>query len=168
MPHSIDVTIEIPRGERNKYEYDHEKHLIRLNRHLTSSMGYPADYGFIPETLGGDGDPLDVLVLTEYPTFPGCVISVRILGALLMIDEHGDDTKLIAVPAYDPQWGEAEELTDVPTRVLDEIQHFFAHYKELDQDRWVEVNGYEWREGALRELKQSQERYLGLGGSASA
>lgn len=159
MPQSIDVIIEIPRGVRNKYEYDHEHHLIRLNRHLTSSMGYPAEYGFIPDTLGGDGDPLDVLVLTEYPTFPGCVIGVRVLGALFMVDEHGDDAKLIAVPAYDPQWKEAKELTDVPSRKLDEIQHFFTHYKELDLGKWVKVNGYELREVALRELKECQERF---------
>lgn len=156
---STDVVIEIPRGVRNKYEYDHEKHVIRLNRHLTSSMGYPAEYGFFPDTLGGDGDPLDVLVLTEFPTFPGCVIEVRVLGALLMVDEHGDDTKLIAVPEYDQQWKDARELTDIASRTLDEIQHFFSHYKELDLGKWVKVNGFELRDFALRELEECEERF---------
>lgn len=166
MPQSIDVIVEIPRGVRNKYEYDHEQHVTRLNRHLTSSMGYPAEYGFIPETLGGDGDPLDALVLTEYPTFPGCVIEVRVLGALFMIDEHGDDAKLIAVPSYDPQWKEVDDLSGVPSRKLDEIQHFFSHYKELDVGKWVKVNGYESREVALRELQACRTRFLSTNGAS--
>ena len=126
MAQSIDVIIRISRGTRNKYEYDHDLHVVKLNRHLTSSMGYPAEDGFFPNTLGGDGDPLDVLVLTEYPTFPGCVVEVRVVGALFMIDEHGDNAKLIAVPAYDPQWKAAKELSDIPSRKLDEINHFFC------------------------------------------
>lgn len=160
MP-SIDVVIEIPRGTRNKYEYDHETHAIRLNRHLTSSMGYPADYGFFPETLGGDGDPLDVLVLTEYPTFPGCVIGVRVVGVFFMIDEHGDDAKLIAVPDYDPQWKAVTDISHIPKRTLDEIRHFFSVYKDLDEGKWVKVKGYEGREAALNELAECQSRFLG-------
>lgn len=160
MP-SIDVVVEIPRGTRNKYEYDHDEHVIRLNRHLTSSMGYPADYGFFPETLGGDGDPLDVLVLTEYPTFPGCVIGVRVVGVFLMVDEHGDDAKLIAVPNYDPQWREATDISHIPMRTLDEIRHFFSVYKDLDEGKWVKVKGYEGREVALKELAECQARFLG-------
>lgn len=160
MP-SIDVVIEIPRGTRNKYEYDHDEHVIRLNRHLTSSMGYPADYGFFPETLGGDGDPLDVLVLTEYPTFPGCVIGVRVVGVFFMIDEHGDDAKLIAVPDYDPQWQEVIDISQIPMRTLDEIRHFFSVYKDLDEGKWVKVKGYEGREVALKELADCQARFQG-------
>ncbi len=156
---SIDAIIEIPRGTRNKYEYDHEQHLIRLNRHLSSSMGYPADYGFIPATLGGDGDPLDILVLTEYPTFPGCVIGARVIGAFLMTDEHGDDTKLIAVPSYDPQWKYAEDIDDIPVRKLDEIKHFFTVYKDLDEGKWVDVVGYQGRERALQELADCRARF---------
>ena len=155
----IDAIIEIPRGTRNKYEYDHEQHLIRLNRHLSSSMGYPADYGFIPATLGGDGDPLDILVLTEYPTFPGCVIGARVIGAFLMTDEHGDDTKLIAVPSYDPQWKYAEDIDDIPVRKLDEIKHFFTVYKDLDEGKWVDVVGYQGRERALQELADCRARF---------
>lgn len=156
---SIDVVIEIPRGTRNKYEYDHDQHLIRLNRHLTSSMGYPAEYGFIPDTLGGDGDPLDVLVLTEYPTFPGCVIEVRVIGVFFMIDEHGDDAKLIAVPSYDPQWKNATDIDAIPTWKLDEIKHFFTIYKDLDEGKWVNVVGYQGRERALQELADCQVRF---------
>jgi inorganic pyrophosphatase len=159
MSGSIDVTIEIPRGTRNKYEYDHEQHVIRLNRHLTSSMGYPAEYGFFPDTLGGDGDPLDVLVLTEFPTFPGCVIGVRVVGACFKVDEHGDDAKLIAVPAYDPQWKEANDITDIPKRTLDEIRHFFSVYKDLDEGKWVKMGNYEGREVALKELAECRERF---------
>ncbi|MFY9783551.1 MAG: inorganic diphosphatase [Acidimicrobiales bacterium] len=158
---SIDVIIEIPRGTRNKYEYDHDLHLIRLNRHLTSSMGYPAEYGFFPATLGGDGDPLDVLVLTQYPTFPGCVINVKVVGVCFMVDEHGDDAKLIALPTYEPQWKDATDLDDVPTRILDEIKHFFTVYKDLDPGKWVKVKGYEGREAALKELAECQARFLG-------
>jgi inorganic pyrophosphatase len=159
MSKSIDVTIEIPRGTRNKYEYDHDLHVIRLNRHLTSSMGYPAEYGFFPDTLGGDGDPLDVLVLTEFPTFPGCVIKVRVVGACFMVDEHGDDAKLIAVPAYDPQWKDANDITDIPKRILDEIRHFFSVYKDLDEGKWVKMGNYEGRDAALKELAECQERF---------
>jgi inorganic pyrophosphatase len=122
-------------------------------------MGYPAEYGFIPETLGGDGDPLDVLVLTEYPTFPGCVIEVRVVGAFFMIDEHGDDAKLIAVPSYDPQWKDATDIDDVPVRKLDEIKHFFTVYKDLDEGKWVKVVGYQGRERALQELVDCQARF---------
>ena len=91
----VNVVVEIPRGSQNKYEYDHHSHTIKLDRHLLVSMVYPAEYGFVPDTLGGDGDPLDVLVLTEYPTFPGCLIEVKILGMCLMTEEHGEDAKLL-------------------------------------------------------------------------
>ena len=100
----VNVIVEIPRDSQNKYEYDHENHTIKLDRHLIVSMVYPAEYGFIPDTLAGDGDPLDALVLTEYPTFPGCLIESKILGMCNMTDENGEDAKLICVPAYDPKW----------------------------------------------------------------
>jgi inorganic pyrophosphatase len=160
MAQSTDVIIEIPRGTRNKYEYDHDHHVIRLNRHLSSSMGYPAEYGFIADTLGGDGDPLDALVLTEFPTFPGCVIGVRVLGVFNMVDEHGDDAKLITVPDYDPQWKSANDLDDLPTRTLDEIRHFFSVYKDLDEGKWVTVTGFQGREAAERELTECRARFL--------
>ena len=155
----INVTIEIPRGSRNKYEYDHAQHVIKLNRHLTSSMCYPADYGFIPETLGGDGDPLDALVLTEYPTFPGCVIETRVVGMLSMVDEHGDDAKLITVPVYDDKWRSTGDIRDLSKPFLDEMKHFFSFYKSLDEGKWVQMNEYQDREAALHELAQCLARF---------
>ena len=156
---SINVIVEIPRGSQNKYEYDHETHAITLDRHLIVSMGYPAEYGFIPDTLGGDGDPLDALVLTEYPTFPGCHIESKILGMCIMTDENGEDAKLICVPTYDPRWKSATDIDDVPKQVLDRISHFFTVYKDLDEGKWVKVDRYAGREEALAELAKSVERY---------
>ena len=106
----VTAIVEIPRGSQNKYEYDHESHLIKLDRHLVVSMNYPAEYGFIPDTLGGDGDPLDILVLTAYPTFPGCAIDVRVIGMCVMSDEKGEDAKLVGVPTYDKQYKDITEV----------------------------------------------------------
>jgi len=155
----IDVIIEIPRGSQNKYEYDHKTHQIKLDRHLIVAMVYPAEYGFFPDTLGGDGDPLDVLVLTEFPTFPGCVIEVKILGMCVMTDEKGKDEKLIAVPTYDPDWKAAKDIGDVPIAILNRIRHFFTTYKDLDEGKWVKVEDYLGRDAALKELEASTKRY---------
>jgi inorganic pyrophosphatase len=158
---NINVIIEIPRGSQNKYEYDHENHTIKLDRHLVVSMGYPAEYGFIPDTLGGDGDPLDALVLTEFPTFPGCLIESRILGMCVMTDENGEDGKLICVPAYDKRWKSATDIGDVPKDVLDRISHFFTVYKDLDEGKWVKVEHFVGRAEAEAELEASRARFLG-------
>ena len=158
---TVDVIIEIPRGSQNKYEYDHESHTIKLDRHLLVSMGYPAEYGFIPDTLGGDGDPLDALVLTEYPTFPGCLIESKIVGMCVMTDEKGQDEKLIAVPDYDPRWKSVNDIDDVPKEVLDRIAHFFTVYKDLDEGKWMKVEGFVGRDKALEELAASRARYQG-------
>jgi inorganic pyrophosphatase len=155
----IDAVIEIPRGSQNKYEYDHESHAIRLDRHMIVSMGYPAEYGFIPDTLGGDGDPLDVLVLTEYPTFPGCVIEVKLLGVCEMEDESGQDAKLIAVPTYDKQWKDVDDIDGISKTHLDRIQHFFTVYKDLDEGKWVKVTGWKGRQAAEAELESSIARF---------
>jgi inorganic pyrophosphatase len=157
----VNVIVEIPRDSRNKYEYDHETNSIKLDRHLIVAMGYPAEYGFIPDTLGGDGDPLDALVLTEYPTFPGCLIETKILGMCNMTDEKGEDAKLITVPLYDPQWKSATDIGDVPQFILDRIRHFFTVYKDLDEGKWVKVENYVGRNEALVELEQSRARYKG-------
>ncbi len=157
---SVNVIVEIPRGGQNKYEYDHETHTIKLDRHLVVSMGYPAEYGFVPDTLGGDGDPLDALVLTEYPTFPGCLIEVKVLGMCVMTDEKGRDEKLITVPTYDPQWRDASDIGDVPRRVLDRISHFFTVYKDLDEGKWVKIENYVGRSEALAELSASRARFV--------
>ena len=155
----VKVMIEIPRGSQNKYEYDHETHRIMLDRHLVVSMSYPAEYGFVPDTLAGDGDPIDVVVLTAYPTFPGCEIEVKLLGVCVMTDEKGEDAKLIAVPTYDPAWKAAKEITDVPQADLDRIQHFFTVYKDLDEGKWVKVEQYLDSAEAYRLLDEAAARY---------
>ncbi len=156
---TVNAIVEIPRGSQNKYEYDHTTHTMMLDRHLIVSMGYPAEYGFIPDTLGGDGDPLDILVLTEYPTFPGCQIESKILGMCIMTDEKGEDAKLIAVPSYDPKWKSATDISDVPKEVLDRIAHFFTVYKDLDEGKWVKVENWVGRAEALVELEASRARF---------
>ena len=129
MPDAIEVIIEIPKGSRNKYEVDEATGQIRLNRLLHPSLHYPADYGFIEGTRGGDGDALDVLVLIGEPTFPGCRISARPIGVLAMSDEHGEDSKIIAVPDTDPRLQEVHDIADVQRDRLQEIETFFASYK---------------------------------------
>ena len=158
---TVNVIVEIPRDSRNKYEYDHENHTIKLDRHLIVSMGYPAEYGFIADTLGGDGDPLDALVLTEYPTFPGCLIETKILGMCNMTDENGEDAKLLTVPLYDPRWKAANDIADVPKSTLDRISHFFTVYKDLDEGKWVKVENWVGRAEAVAELEASRARFPG-------
>ncbi len=156
---AIDVVIEIPTGSRNKYEYDHEKHVIRLDRRLFTATTYPADYGFVPDTLAGDGDPLDVLVLVTDPTFPGCLVRVRILGVFFMRDEAGVDAKLISVLEHDPQWDGATDIEDVPEHLRNEISHFFSIYKDLEPGKSVSVEGFNNRAAALRELEACRTAY---------
>ncbi|MBF6607884.1 MAG: inorganic diphosphatase [Flavobacterium sp.] len=138
---SFDVLIEIPKGSRNKYEYDFELKKIRYDRMLFSSMMYPADYGFIPETLALDGDPLDVLVLVTEPTFPGCVMQVKPIGVFHMADDKGPDEKVLCVPVSDPIWNKLEDLSDMNPHLLKEIEHFFQVYKDLENKR-VDVEGW--------------------------
>jgi inorganic pyrophosphatase len=155
----VDVVIEIPTGSRNKYEYDHDQHVIRLDRRLFTATAYPADYGFVPDTLAGDGDPLDALVLVTDPTFPGCVVRARVLGMFSMSDEKGTDDKLISVLAHDPQWDAAQDIGDVPEHLRNEIAHFFSIYKDLEPMKSVEVKGYVGRVAALEELASCRARY---------
>lgn len=138
---TFDVLIEIPKGSRNKYEYDFELKKIRFDRLLFSSMMYPADYGFIPETLALDGDPLDVLVLGTEPTFPMCVMEVKPIGVFHMADEKGNDEKVICVPVSDPIWSSLNDLSDVNPHLIKEIEHFFKVYKDLEKKR-VDVEGW--------------------------
>ncbi|WP_026978787.1 inorganic diphosphatase [Flavobacterium tegetincola] len=139
--HSFDVLIEIPRGSRNKYEYDFDLKRMRFDRMLFSSMMYPADYGFIPETLALDGDPLDVLVLITEPTFPGCVIEVKPIGVFHMADDKGPDEKVICVPVSDPIWNNLNDLGDMNPHLVKEIEHFFQVYKDLE-NKQVDVEGW--------------------------
>ena len=138
---TFDVLIEIPKGSRNKYEYDFELKKIRFDRLLFSSMMYPADYGFIPQTLALDGDPLDVLVLGTEPTFPMGVVEVRPIGVFHMADEKGPDEKVICVPVSDPIWSRLTDLSDMNAHTVKEIEHFFQVYKDLEKKR-VDVGGW--------------------------
>ena len=149
--------VEIPKGSRNKYEYDHDLDVIKLDRFLFSSMVYPTDYGFIPDTLGQDGDPLDAMVLVSEPTFPGCVIEVKAIALFRMEDDKGIDDKVLCVPLTDPAWNTLETLEDVPNQLRDEIAHFFSVYKDLEQKK-VNVDGWYSREDALTEIDASRER----------
>ena len=146
---SFDVLIEIPKGSRNKYEYDFDIKKIRYDRMIFSSMMYPADYGFIPETLALDGDPLDVLVLVTEPTFPGCVMEVKPIGIFHMTDEKGPDEKIICVPVSDPIASQIEDLKELNPHLIKEIEHFFRVYKDLEKKK-VDVGGW----GDLAEAKE--------------
>ncbi len=136
------VIVEIPKGSRNKYEMDHTTGDIYLDRMLFTSMQYPADYGFIEGTLGGDGDPLDALVFVGESTFPGCHIRVRPIGLFRMTDEKGEDEKVLCVPLRDPMWSHVDGLTGIPQPLLDEIEHFFQVYKDLEGHE-VQTDGFE-------------------------
>ena len=160
---TIDVIIEIPGGSRNKYEYDHERHLFRLDRRLFTATVYPSDYGFVPDMLDGDGDPLDALVLVEDPTFPGCLVRARVLGVFWMTDEKGPDAKLITVLDDDARWDMVRELEDLPRHMLDEIGHFFSIYKDLEPGKMTETRGFDGRQAALVELAECRQRALEAG-----
>ncbi|GER58044.1 inorganic diphosphatase [Patiriisocius marinus] len=155
---SFDVLIEIPKGSRNKYEYDFDLKKIRFDRMLFSSMMYPADYGFIPETLALDGDPLDVLVLGGEPTFPMCVVEVKPIGVFHMADEKGPDEKVICVPVSDPVWSRLNDLSDMNQHTLKEIEHFFQVYKDLEKKR-VDVGGWGDATKAIEIFNKCVERY---------
>jgi inorganic pyrophosphatase len=150
--------IEIPRGSRNKYEYDEATRTFRLDRVLYSSVHYPTDYGFIPDTLAEDGDHLDILVLVQEPTFPGCVIEARPLGGLDMSDEKGSDFKVLAVPVGDPRYAHVASLADVGEHWLREIETFFATYKLLEPKQ-TEVLGWHEAEEARQVIVRCRERY---------
>ena len=155
---SFDVLIEIPKGSRNKYEYDFDLKKIRYDRMIFSSMMYPADYGFIPETLALDGDPLDALVLVTEPTFPGCVMEVKPIGVFHMTDEKGPDEKIICVPVSDPVWNKVNDLEELNTHLIKEIEHFFKVYKDLERKK-VDVGGFGILEEAKETVLTSLERY---------
>ena len=155
---TVEALIEIPRGSRNKYEYDERRGRIRLDRVLYSSVHYPTDYGFIPDTLAGDGDHLDILVLTQEPTFPGCLIEARPIGGLGMADEKGADFKVLAVPVGDPRFAGTWTLTDLSPHWLREIETFFETYKLLEPKQ-TEVLGWHTVEEAWAIIERTRERY---------
>ena len=141
FPDIIRVVVEIPKGSRNKYEYDPESGRIKLDRVLFSSVHYPADYGFVEGTMAEDGDQVDVLVLIEEPTFPGCLVEAKPIGYLEMADDKGGDSKVLAVPLHDPRWGNTNDLNELPPPLLDEIENFFLTYKKLES-REVRSEGW--------------------------
>ena len=152
------VLIEIPKGSRNKYEFDQKMGMIRFDRMLFSAVHYPSDYGFFLDTLAEDGDPLDALVLVSEPTFPGCLIEVKPIGLFNMWDEKGRDEKILCVPVSDPHWNRMNKLGDVNPHLLIEIKHFFSIYKDLEEKK-VGVEDWEDREKAFPIIRAAQERY---------
>jgi inorganic pyrophosphatase len=145
LPNDFNVIIEIAaQSDPVKYEADKDTGLLWVDRFVGTGMRYPANYGFIPQTLAGDGDPVDALVITPFPLIPGCVVRCRALGMLKMTDESGQDAKLIAIPVnkLSPQTAQMESLSDVPQNLLDQIKHFFEQYKALEKGKWVKVEGW--------------------------
>ena len=161
MDDVVEIFVEIPKGSRNKYEWIPERRGFVLDRMLFSAVHYPGDYGFVPSTLSGDGDPLDALVILGEPTFPGCTIVSRVVGVFKMRDDKGYDAKLITVPDSDPRWSHVRELSDVPGHLLAEINHFFSIYKDLE-GKTVQVEGYFPREDALALVEEDRARYDAL------
>jgi inorganic pyrophosphatase len=153
-PRRIYALVEIPKGGRNKYEYDFEMEAFRLDRVLYSAVHYPAAYGFVPRTKAEDGDPLDILVVTSEPTFPGCVIEARPVGLFKMSDEHGDDVKILAVPMADPHYSQITELDHVAPHFLREVEHFFRIYKDLE-GKVVQTRGWDGRSAAERTILEA-------------
>ena len=158
-PEIVRMIVEIPKNSANKYEYDGKLGVFRLDRALYSAVHYPGDYGFIPRTLHEDGDPLDILVRINEPTFPGCQIDCRPLGVLKMLDRGEPDDKIIAVPSNDPYYHEYFDIADLSQHYLKEVEHFFHIYKDLEGRR-VEIVGWEKSEVAARVISESIARYL--------
>ena len=162
------VFVEIPKGSRNKYEYDERVGHVILDRFLSSSMVYPTDYGFLLDHRGRDGDPLDAMVCVSEATFPGCVIPVKPIALFKMRDEKGEDDKIVCVPTHDPGWNIYETLDDIPVQLQREITHFFSVYKQLE-DKKVEVDGWRTRDEALEVIEDGRrlhEEYEASGGTA--
>ncbi|MFD1095033.1 inorganic diphosphatase [Salegentibacter chungangensis] len=166
MSETFDVLIEIPKGSRNKYEYDFDLKKVRYDRMIFSSMMYPADYGFIPNTLAQDSDPLDVLVLVSEPTFPGVVMEVKPIGVFHMADEKGPDEKVICVPVSDPIWNRLNDLQELNGHLIKEIEHFFKVYKDLEKKK-VDVGGWGDAAEAREIIRQCVKRFEEYDGDKS-
>jgi inorganic pyrophosphatase len=160
--------VEIPKGGRNKYEYDPQLGGIKFDRLLMSAATYPTDYGYLRGTLGLDGDPLDALVCLYEPTFPGCLIPVKPLGMFKMRDEKGIDDKVICVPLHDPYWNTYEELEQLPLPLREEIEQFFSIYKQLEPGKAVDISGWCSRAEAVREIDQAFARLAAQSHGTSA
>jgi inorganic pyrophosphatase len=161
---AVKCVVEIPKGSRNKYEYDADAGGITLDRFLSSSVVYPTDYGFVPETLALDGDTLDALICVSEPTFPGCIVMCKPIGLFEMEDEKGVDSKVLCVPCDDPGWNTLEGIDDLPQTLRNEISHFFAIYKELEPGKESSVKGWRDRDAAFEELSSARKRFQENGG----
>ena len=159
-PEEINVVVEIPQGSLIKYELDKESGYIFVDRFAFTTMGYPANYGFVPNTMSGDGDPVDVLVVSIQPVHPGCVIPAIPIGLLEMEDESGIDAKVIAVPLLkvDPFFGRYKDLSEVEDAIKNRIKHFFEHYKELEPGKWVKVKEWKGKTEALEEVRKGLKK----------
>lgn len=159
MQKIVEAIIEIPMGTKNKYEIDKVNNRIKLDRVLYSPMTYPAEYGYIEFTLAKDGDPLDILVISSSKTFPGCVVDARIVGYLDMVDNGESDEKIIAVMDSDPRFSHIHEIGDIQEHTLREIKHFFKTYKDLQQNKTVDVYEFHDKVDALMLIKECKDRY---------
>ena len=156
-----DMMVEIPYNSFIKYEFDETLKQMRCDRVLSTSMGYPGNYGFIPNTISGDDDPIDVLMICDYPIYPNIIVSVRIIGVLLTTDENGNDEKILVVPdnSVDPQYNCINHHTDLPTYTLSKIKHFFEHYKDMEEKKWVKVKHFADRDYAVELIEKAKEKY---------
>ena len=159
-PLIVDFIVEIPSGSHIKYEFDKELKMLRCDRILHTSMSYPGNYGYIDGTLSNDGDPIDVLMVSDYSILPMTLVKVKIIGVLMMIDEKGQDEKLIAVPAscIDPYYDEVNDITDLPKHLLVKVKHFFEHYKDTEPKKWVKVKDYSGRNVAEKLYNEAKNR----------
>jgi len=158
-PGEVNVVIEIPQGSSIKYELDKKSGVIMVDRFLFTAMYYPFNYGFVPQTMTDDGDPIDILVLSSYPINPGCGIAARPIGMMEMEDEEGIDTKIIAVPTIkvDPYYGKLDSIEKLDDSIKDKIKHFFNHYKELEPGKWIKTRDFLPKEKAFEEIKKSMK-----------
>jgi len=155
-PFEVNCLVEIPKGGTNKYEYDPELNIFRLDRVLYEAVFYPTEYGFIPQTLNeSDGDPLDLMVLSTYPTFPGCLVSCRPIGVLRLSDSGEEDEKIITVAADDPRFAEIGEMKDLPVHTKKEIQNFWENYAELQPHKKIKIEGWGGKDKAHDLIKQA-------------
>jgi inorganic pyrophosphatase len=159
-PFEVNCVVEIPKGATNKYEYDEKENIFKLDRALYEAVFYPAEYGFIPQTLNKqDGDPLDVMVLSTFPTFPGCLLPCRPIGVLRLIDSGEEDNKIIAVSANDPRFEEIKELDDLSTHAKKEIKNFFENYAELQTEKKIKIEGWSGKDKAHDLIKEAIKNY---------
>ena len=159
FPDLVDVVVEIPRGSRNKYEYDEDQGVMRFDRRLLGAIGFPADYGYVPDTIGTDGDPLDALVLLDEPTFPGIWVRSRPIGVAWIDGAAGREAKLLCVPEGEPAYDGVRDLADLPPHLSDEISQFFGVYTGLDDGPRSTAEGQDGREAAVRVLQESRARW---------